>query len=57
MYPSLKTEQGDNFLKGSISYRPLCVRMQPIAKLPAIVPTFSRDIKITSLVESCGKVP
>ena len=42
---------------GSIFYRFLRIRLPLIAKFPAIVPTFSRDIEITSLVESRGKVP
>ena len=41
----------------SISYRFLRIRLALIAKFPGIVPTFSRDIEITSLVESRGKVP
>ena len=57
MYPSLKIEQGGNFQLGSISSRFLRIRLSLAAKFPAIVPTPSIDMEITSLVESRGKVP
>ena len=54
---SLQIEQGGNFQMESLSYHFLCIRLPPIAMFPAIEPTFSRDIKIMLLVESCSKIP
>ena len=52
-----KNRTKGNLQMGCISYHFLHIKLPPIAKFPAIVPTFSRDIKTTLLLESYGKVP
>ena len=41
----------------SLSYHVLRIRLPSVAMFPAIEPTCSRDIKITSLVEFAVKYP
>ena len=55
--PQSKNRTKGNFQMESLSYHFLFIRLPSIAIFPAIEPTFSRDIKITSLVESAVKYP